>query len=304
MFNFFKKKNVLPEPHPLKVHFAKTYLPFTIREMRSGFVNAMASPDAVGVLSRGWIKFGQSNLTKSQMIEPAGMEVNVFREGEQVVIVVTLPTPNCKGEPYYAAAVIGPTENGQWDQAALDTSPYRYFVATATETGTEIEELSDDSFLSHGPGPEPDLHLFIEWVMNAAVRDSSIVTVRSEDEEMEHAIARARASLPAAIERFIAGELQAFSVKVRVSDGQNNEHFWLSDPKYNNGKFVGTIEAQPQLVSGITEGQVYEAPIESVTDWMHLRDGLMHGNYTLRVLLPKMPREEAVKYAAHLAPLN
>lgn len=304
MFNLFKKKAPVSEPHPLKFHFAKTYLPEALRGMRSGFVNAMASDQAVDVLSRSWSKFGLANLTKSQMVEPTGMDVNVFKEGDQLLIVLTLPAPNCKGEPWYAAAVIGPTENGQWTQDVLDVAPYRYFVATATEAGTEIEELSGDSFLSHGPGPEADLHLFIEWVMNAAVRDSSIVSVRSEDEEMEHAIAEARASLPAAIERFIAGELQAFTVKVRVSDGQNAEHFWLSDTKYNNGMFVGTIEAQPQMVSGITEGQVYEAPIESVTDWMHLKDGLMHGNYTLRVLLPKMPQEEARKYAAHLAPLD
>jgi uncharacterized protein YegJ (DUF2314 family) len=304
MFSFFKKKNVQPEPHPLKVHFAKTYLPVSIQDMRSGFVNAMASPDAVGILSRAWSKFGLSNLTQSQMIEPVGMDVNVFREGNQILIVVTLPTPSCKGEPYYAAAVIGPTETGEWDQAAVDAAPYRYFVAVATEAGTEIEELSGDSFSSQGPGPEPDLHLFIEWVLNAAVRDSSIVSVRSEDEEMEQAIANARATLPNVIERFIAGELQAFTVKVRVSDGQNSEHFWLSNTEYNNGVFVGTIEAQAQRVSGITEGQVYEAPIEAVTDWMHLRGGQMHGNYTLRVLLPKMPQEEARKYAAHLAPLG
>ena len=304
MFNLFKKKNTQPDPHPLKVHFAKTYLPVSIQEMRSGFVNAMGSPDAVGVLSRGWMKFGQSNLPKSQMIEPAGMEVNAFREGSQVMIVVTLPPPNCEGEPYYAAAVIGPIENDQWNQEALNSAPYRYFVSMATDAGTEIEELSGDAFLSHGPGPEPDLHLFIEWVMNAAIRDSSIVSVRSEDEEMEHAIACARASLPAAIEQFLAGQLHAFTVKVRVSDGQNAEHFWLSNTQFGNGMFFGTIDAQPQMVSGITEGQAYQAPIEDVTDWMHLRDGLMHGNYTLRVLLPKMPQDEARKYAAHLAPLD
>lgn len=304
MFNLFKKKAAVSEPHPLKVHFAKTYLPGALRDMRSGFVNAMASDEAVSVLSRSWSKFGLSNLTKSQMIEPTGMDVNVFKEDDQLLIVVTLPVPSFAGEPWYAAAVIGPTENSQWTQDVLDTAPYRYFVATATDAGTEIEESADESFVSHGPGPEPDLHLFIEWVMNAAVRESSIVSVRSADDEIENAIASARNSLPDILERFIAGELEAFTVKVRISDGQNTEHFWLSDPKYQDGTFTGTIEAEPQSVSGVTEGQVYEASIDDVTDWMHLRDGLMHGNYTLRVLLPRMPKQEAEKYSAHLAPMD
>ncbi len=83
MFNLFRKKATNSEPHPLKVHFAKTYLPITLKAMRSGFVNAMASDEAVSVLSRSWTKFGLSNHKKRQMIEPVGMDVNVFREGEQ-----------------------------------------------------------------------------------------------------------------------------------------------------------------------------------------------------------------------------
>lgn len=276
----------------------------TLQDMRAGFVNAMASDEAVGVLSRSWTKFGLSNLTKSQMTEPTGMDVNVFREGDQILIVISLPAPKCAGEPYYAATVIGPTDDGQWTQDSLGTAPYRYFITTATETGTEIEELSGDSFLSHGSGPEPELRLFIEWVMNAAVRESSIVSVRSADAEMEQAIASARASLPEVIDQFIAGHFENFTVKVRVSDGQNSEHFWLSDVKYHDGRFIGTIDAQPQMVDGIVEGQVYDASVDDVTDWMHLRDGRMHGNYTLRVLLPRMPVEEASKYVAHLAPLD
>ena len=304
MFNLFRKKNATKEPHPLKVHFAKTYLPIALQDQRAGFVNVMASNEAVEFLSRSWTKFGLSNLPKSQMAEPTGMDVNVFREGEQILIVVSLPAPNCTGEPYYAAIVIGPTDDGQWTQNSLATAPYRYFISMASDTGTEIEELSGESFLSHGPGPEPDLRLFIEWVINAAVRESSIVSVRSADPEMEQAIARARARLPEVIDQFLAGHLQNFTVKVRVSDGQYTEHFWLSNVMYNDGRFIGTIDAQPQMVSGIVEGQVFEASIEDVSDWMHLRDGLMHGNYTLRILLPRMPVEEASKYSAYLAPLD
>ncbi len=45
MFNLFKKKAAVSEPHPLKIHFAKTYLPGALRDMRTGFVNAMASDE-------------------------------------------------------------------------------------------------------------------------------------------------------------------------------------------------------------------------------------------------------------------
>lgn len=303
MFNLFSNKEEGTEPNPLKIHYAKTFLPGVVRDKRCGFVNGMASDEALAILTRAWTKFGQANLPKNQVIEPAGMEVEVFREGDQLLIVITLPAPSYVGEPYYVATVLGPSESGQWTEDELNSAPYRYFVATAADGGVEIEELVDEAFVSHGPSPKPDLFLFVEWVMNAAVRESSVVSVGSADEEMQAAIARARQTLPAAIERFVAGELEAFTVKVRVSDGQNAEHVWLSDTRYENGKFSGIIDAELQYLDGFKEGQVYEASIDDVSDWMHFNDGLMYGNYTLRVLLPRMPKEEAAKYAEHLAPL-
>ncbi|MFT5882106.1 MAG: hypothetical protein ACI9FG_000604 [Crocinitomicaceae bacterium] len=304
MFNIFRKKTQREGPHPLKVHFAKTYIPTTIQEVRSGFINAMASDDAVGVLSRSWIKFGQANIAKKEMIDSTGLDVTVLREEDHLLVVITLPTPTCEGEPHFSAAVFGPPEGGEWTKEAIDSAPSRYFVALASGEGSTIEELVGEKFLNLGSGPEVDLHLFIEWVLNQAVRDLSIVSVRSGDEEMETAIAHARERLPKVLDQFLADELDEFTVKIRVSDGNDHEHFWLSDTKYVGGKFIGSIEAPAQTVSNITEGQEYEAELDEVTDWMHLKNGMMHGNHTLRVLLPKMPKDEAAQYASRLAPLD
>lgn len=146
--------------------------------------------------------------------------------------------------------------------------------------------------------------LFVQWVLNAAVPGFGVVSVRTEDEAIVEAIASAKATLHGVTERFIAGELENFTVKVPISDGEGTEHFWLSNTSYADGAFSGIIGAAPTQVTNVTEGQAYEAPFEDVTDWMFLQDGLMHGNYTLRALLPHMPPAEARKYAAVMAPVD
>ncbi|MCF6313482.1 MAG: DUF2314 domain-containing protein [Verrucomicrobiales bacterium] len=304
MFNLFGKKKPNNQPHPLKVNFAKIYIPTCLQDMRSGFINAMASDEAIGVLSRGWTKFGEANLPKNEMLKPIGLDVTVFREQAQIIIALSFPEPTCEGEPFFSGAVIDlPDENDRTEEA-MNAAPYRYFVSSMTTSGTEIEELVGEDYCKQGNGPEADLHLFIEWVMNAAVRDSSIMSVRSEDEDMKQAVERARATLPAITEKFLAGELENFIVKMPISDGNATEHFWLVDLKYHDGKFSGAIEGEPQTVQGVEEGQCYEVAFEEVTDWMHIKDGLIYGNYSLRVLLPSMPPAKAQLYADRFAPAD
>jgi uncharacterized protein YegJ (DUF2314 family) len=38
-----------------------------------------------------------------------------------------------------------------------------------------------------------------------------------------------------------------------------------------------------------------------MSDWMFMRDGKMHGNYTMRPLLKTMPAEQAAKLRSMLA---
>lgn len=48
-------------------------------------------------------------------------------------------------------------------------------------------------------------------------------------------------------------------------------------------------------------GQAWTIGKDEISDWMFMRDGKMHGNYTMRPLLKTMPEAEAEKYRSMLA---
>lgn len=91
------------------------------------------------------------------------------------------------------------------------------------------------------------------------------------------------------------------AVKVPIVDGEETEHFWLIDVTFANGSFKGTINNDPGLVKNVKIGQPWTVKKTEISDWMYMRDGKMHGNYTMRPLLKNLPKEEADQYRAMLA---
>jgi uncharacterized protein YegJ (DUF2314 family) len=91
------------------------------------------------------------------------------------------------------------------------------------------------------------------------------------------------------------------AVKVPIKDGEQTEHFWLSDVTFQNGEFTGTIDNDPGTVGNVKIGQKWTVKKDEISDWMFMRDGKMHGNYTMRPLLKAMPEEEAAKLRSLLA---
>lgn len=83
------------------------------------------------------------------------------------------------------------------------------------------------------------------------------------------------------------------SVKVPIKEDGVVEHFWLVDVAYSEGKFQGTINNDPGVISGVTLGQNWEVGKFEIVDWMYMRDGKMYGNYTLRPILKTLPQGDA-----------
>lgn len=147
----------------------------------------------------------------------------------------------------------------------------------------------------------PDQVMRLEY---RADKDSNLFYVEGEDSDMNAAIAKAKSTLAKVTRRFLNGELENFTVKVKVEDGESVEHFWISNTVYSEGFYSGTIEEEARVVSTIQKGQSYRATKEDVTDWMYLENEKMVGNFTLRAMLPNMPKEQADQYRAVLAPLE
>jgi uncharacterized protein YegJ (DUF2314 family) len=49
-------------------------------------------------------------------------------------------------------------------------------------------------------------------------------------------------------------------------------------------------------VKTVKLGQRYEFTAETISDWTFKRNGKLVGNETMRVLLPRMPEEQAAVY--------
>jgi uncharacterized protein YegJ (DUF2314 family) len=122
-----------------------------------------------------------------------------------------------------------------------------------------------------------------------------------DEQEMDAAIARARSEVDVFITELAKRNGSNFAVKAPIQDKEETEHFWLTDIIYRNGKFEGVIGNDPGMVKNVKFGQKWTIKKSEISDWMFMRDGKMHGNYTIRPLLKTMPEEEAAKFRSMLA---
>ena len=122
-----------------------------------------------------------------------------------------------------------------------------------------------------------------------------------DEKEMDAAIARARSEVDSFIAEMRKGNGTDFAVKVPIQDKDETEHFWLTDIVYRNEKFEGVIGNEPGIVSNVKMGQKWSVKKAEISDWLFMRDGKMHGNYTVRPLLKTMSEEDAAKIRSMLA---
>ena len=123
-----------------------------------------------------------------------------------------------------------------------------------------------------------------------------VINVEGDDAQMNAAIARARSEVNGAIEKLQGGHVDSFSVKVPIKDRDQTEHFWLKDVSFQNGAFTGTVDNDPDLVHTVKLGDRITAKKEEISDWLYMKDGKMHGDYTLRVLFREMSPDEVAKF--------
>lgn len=130
------------------------------------------------------------------------------------------------------------------------------------------------------------------------VAKERVISVLSEDKDMNAAIHKARASIGMfwkSYETPGAGETD-HALKVAVAGNGTTEHFWLTRIKRDGEKYSGVISNQPQSVKTVKIGQRFQFTADMVSDWTFKRHGKLVGNETMRVLLPRMPEEQAAVY--------
>jgi len=130
-----------------------------------------------------------------------------------------------------------------------------------------------------------------------------IVYVKSEDPGMAAAIAKARQTLGDFKTALAAPppHTERYAVKVGFPYGKDGrEHIWMREPKLSETSVTGKIMNEPVDVTDLKFGQETTAPIQDISDWMYVENGVMRGGYTMRVLLDKMAPEEKTKMLGEL----
>lgn len=135
----------------------------------------------------------------------------------------------------------------------------------------------------------------------ARSKPETLVEGGYDEQEMEAAIARARAEADSFLRELSHPTGTNHAVKAAIVDAGKTEHFWLTEASFADGTFAGTINNEPGIVGNVKMGQRWTVKKEEISDWLFLRDGKMYGNYTLRPLLKTMPAEEADKLRSMLA---
>jgi len=124
--------------------------------------------------------------------------------------------------------------------------------------------------------------------------EPDIVYVDDTDPMMLSAISKARSTVGQFIEALSKPQpsQSRFSVKVPIRDGDSTEHMWLIPVHYQDGKFSGTIDNEPDKVKTIKLGDTIDVKTQEISDWMYVDNGKLVGGYTIRVLRDAVPPEK------------
>lgn len=146
-------------------------------------------------------------------------------------------------------------------------------------------------------------HLLFAMPFSAS---AEIVSVPSGDPDMDAAIKKARATLTRFWDRLAnpkAGDSD-FGLKIRFETSVKGqyEHIWVNDVVRTGGTVVAKINNEPDDIPNVKNRQSVSVEEANITDWMYLNSGKYYGAFTVRALLPKMPKEQAESLRAKLAP--
>ena len=146
--------------------------------------------------------------------------------------------------------------------------------------------------------------LFFWWLRRNRidVDEGGMSQVRSDDRDMLKAFAQAQQSLPAVLEHLRdpgPGD-EGFGVKVAIANAEGMvENLWVSDIAVDGETLTGTIGNEPVYVS-YKLGDAWRGTLADVRDWTWMADGRMQGNFTLRAMLPRMPRAQREQFGRML----
>ena len=126
-----------------------------------------------------------------------------------------------------------------------------------------------------------------------------VMDVREGDPAMAAAVARARAELPEFYRRLARPGADERNFAVKFDLAGTGEMIWAGSLQRENGRLSGTLSNVP-IHPDYRQGQRLDIPESAIIDWGFVRGARMEGNHTTRVIIDRMPPDQAAEYRAAL----
>jgi len=135
----------------------------------------------------------------------------------------------------------------------------------------------------------------------AAEPKDRIYPVEATDAEMNSAKAKAIAELPNFYRALAApaADESEFMIKFDIAPGEAVEFVWANRLDRSSRPMTGILLNRPEQAAARPGDRVRIAE-GSIVDWTYRKNGVMQGGYTNRVMLGRMPPDEAAAYRAYL----
>lgn len=131
---------------------------------------------------------------------------------------------------------------------------------------------------------------------------AQVINYQRSDPEMAAAYKEALRTFPIFVDALEKNAASDFHVKVPLPYAQGRELIWMGDVKIEGDGLVGRIANVPVHQKEIQKGSPHRLKQADIIDWYFMRDGKMHGSFSTRVMLKRMPPDRAEQLERILAP--
>ncbi len=136
-----------------------------------------------------------------------------------------------------------------------------------------------------------------------------VVKYNRTDPAMKHAIQNALGSLDLFLKAMDTGNGNfhpdsSLKVSFEVNTGEtDNEIIWVDHlRREKNGRFLGRLANEPNFMDGLELGSNVQFSAAQIRDWGYYgEDQKLYGHYTTRVLVQRLPKEQAASILSILS---
>lgn len=135
-----------------------------------------------------------------------------------------------------------------------------------------------------------------------------VIQVAGDDAEMNAAMESARKAFGGAWEEILKhrqeGSPEFDTVMVKAyfadtSDPDGGEHLWIEDIAYDSLSISGVVASEPIDLAEPILGDRVSFPLERLTDWLVVDNGIAKGVFTVQLLRKRMSPEERAEHDSH-----